>query len=119
MENNVISKQLVLNKYDYYETHLNIVNSVLPEKLTSKEIQVFSRFMAFEGDIATDRFGTSARKIVKEELKLSDGGLGNYLKIFKDKGLILTNEVTNKLYLNPILEVNNKEQVYVFKITKE
>lgn len=107
----ILRKQMKLGRNTYYEVHLQLINALFPVKLTPKEIEVLARFMALDGDIAKDRFGTSARKLIKEQLKLSDGGLGNYLKSFKEKGFVIDNDI------NPNLIASPEEQVYMFKLT--
>lgn len=110
-----IQKVLRLSKNQYYETHLLLVNALLPAKMTPKEVEVMARFMALEGDIATDRFGTSARKIIKEELDISDGGLGNYLKSLKNKNFLRLNP-QGKLEIHPLLQNSPTEQIYAFRL---
>jgi len=112
----VIRKKLILNKKDYYKIHLNIINSILPVKLTSKELEVLAVFMSLEGDIKKDPFGTSGRKIVMSIVGISPGGLGNYLHSLKKKGFI--NIVNNKLNILNILIPEEKNQFYEFKISK-
>lgn len=112
-----IFKALKLNEVDYYTKHLEIVNSMLPVKLTPKEIEVLGNFMSLKGDIVDkDRFGTSARKIVKERMNLQDGGLGNYIKSLKDKKFIV--EKDGQLDVLPFLKITDDVQVYMFKIEK-
>lgn len=108
-----ISKQLRLDKEGYYETHLSIVNCVLPVKMTPMEIKVLSRFMALKGDIAQDRFGTSAKKLVKTALGITSAGMSNYFRTLKDKGFIREGATVTIL---PLLFPNNKEQEYLFKL---
>lgn len=112
----VIQKQLKLEKEQYYIKHLSIVNVFLPIELTPKEIEVIANFMSLEGDIAKDRFGTSARKLVMEQMGISPGGLGNYMKSLKDKGFIIDGEQTTIL---PILHPDTVEQGYMFKLIKK
>lgn len=111
---NPIMKKLELSRAAYYEAHLNIINGILPIKLTPKEVEVLARFMSFEGEITGERFGTSARKLVKESLKLSDGGLSNYMKSLTQKGYLLLAD--GRLTLNELLIISDKEQGYMFKI---
>lgn len=115
---NPIKKQLVLEKNDYYVKHLSIINNFLPETLAPKEIEVLAAFMSLEGDIAKDRFGTSARKLVMEQVNISPGGLGNYLKSFKIKSFIRKNQ-EGKLTILPILYPEELEQGYMFKLMKK
>lgn len=85
--------------------------------MTPKEIEVLARFMSLEGDIALDRFGTSAKKLIKEQLILSDGGLGNYMKALKDKRFVIERE--GKLIVHPALQNNPDEQLYQFKLIQK
>lgn len=111
---NIIRKILRLNKEEYYKKHLLIINHLLPIQMTPKEAEVLAAFMSLEGDIANDPFGTSGRKIVKNKLGISAGGLGNYLDQLKKKGFILSND--NTLYILPILIPERKVQGYQFKL---
>ena len=108
-----ISKQLRLDKDSYYETHLSIVNCILPVKMTPMEIKVLSRFMGLSGDISQDRFGTSAKKIVKADLGITSAGMSNYLRTLKDKGFIKEGA---SITILPILFPNKGEQDYLFKL---
>jgi hypothetical protein len=106
-----ISKKLILTTREYYIIHLSIVNALIPTKLTPKEIDVLGFFMSLQGDIAKDRFGTTARKLIMKELNLSDGGLGNYLKSLREKGFISSN---NEIL--PTLIPNEDKQEYFFQL---
>jgi DNA-binding MarR family transcriptional regulator len=114
---NTIRKQLILGKKDFYTKHLNIISNFLPVEFTPKEIDVVASFMSLEGDIAKDRFGTSARKIVREELGISPGGLGNYLRSLKKKNLIVDVDGTTKI--QPLLSPATSQQMYMFKLVKD
>ena len=106
-----LSKRLELPVSEYYKVHLNIVNSLLPIKLTPKEVEVLALFMSLKGDIGKDRFGSTAKKLVKQELSLSDGGLSNYIKTLKQKGFISpSNEIPN------LLVPNDDKQEYFLQI---
>lgn len=113
-----ISKALNLTRVKFYETHLAIINGLLPIRITPKEIEVLARFMSFSGDLSTARFGTTARKMVKQALGLSDGGLGNYLRALKEKGFIAVSEnPPYELTINPLLIPNPDRQEYRFLLT--
>lgn len=83
-----IRKIIRLHGDGFYAKHLEIINPFLPIKLTPKEIDVLSAFIALEGELAEDRFGTTGRKIVMKKLGITPGGLGNYLKSLKTKGFV-------------------------------
>lgn len=112
-----LKKQLVLPKNEYYIKHLSIVNVFLPKSLTPKEIEVIAAFMSLEGDIAEQRFGTSARKLVMSQLSISPGGLGNYLKSLKDKGFITENG--DSFDILSILHPHTEKQNYMFQLVKQ
>lgn len=111
---NIIRKILKLDKKEYYEKHLLIINHILPVQMTPKEAEVLAAFMSLEGDIAKDPFGTSGRKIVRENVNISAGGLGNYLDQFKKKELVIEKDGT--LSILPILIPDRKMQGYQFKL---
>ncbi len=106
----MIKKVLKLGSLEYYNTHLQIINPLLPIHLTPKEIEVLAYFMSFDGVMEVDRFGTTARKIVKEKLNLSNAGISNYMKSLKTKGFISDNDIL------PILFPSNGTEQYQFKL---
>ena len=112
-----IRKLLRLPKTNYYETHLSIINCVLPVKLTPMEIKVLAAFMSLEGDIAQYRFGPSAKKIVMEQCGITAAGLTNYIGprgSLTTKGFLTkSGDITNIL---PILTPEVEEQTYLFKL---
>jgi DNA-binding MarR family transcriptional regulator len=110
----IIRKTLLLDKHRYFEKHLLIINQMLPVQMTPKEAEVLAAFMSLEGDIAKDPFGTSGRKLVREQVKISQGGLGNYLDQLKSKGFII--EKNKGLKVLPILMPDRIEQLYQFKL---
>lgn len=111
---NELRKVLRLSKKDFFETHLSLINCLLPKKMTPMEIKVVAGFMALDGDIALFRFGPSARKIIMKELGLSPAGLSNYIGSLTAKGfLTVTVDVINIL---PLLIPQQDEQLYLFKL---
>lgn len=107
-----------LSSHEYYVKHLEILNPILPVKLTIKEIEVLAGFMSLKGDLVeSDRFGTQARKIIRQKLNMSPGGLGNHLKELKRKSAIY--EVDSKLVIRDFLIPNPNVQGYQFKIVRE
>lgn len=114
---NPITKALKLSKYEYYEMHLSIISPFLPKVLTNMEIKVLSRFMALEGDISVYRFGTTARKVVKENLGLTTAGLSNYMGTLIEKKFLVKNG--DLIEILPILFPEKAEQTYMFKLVNE
>lgn len=122
-----IKKYLLLNKQDYYETHLALINCILPRKMTPMEIEVLATFMSLDGSIAEDRFGTTARKLVMKKCKLKPSGLTNYITALINKGFLkqpskkvdtdTNGEVTiHKMTILPILFPNKTQQTYQFRL---
>jgi hypothetical protein len=124
-----LRKMLQLDSMQYYETHLNLINCLLPVRLTipgtdkpmpnegkftPTEIKVLAAFMSLEGDLIKYRFGTTGRKIVKENLKLSSAGMSNYIGTMKEKGFLI--EKGDLLDIWPILIPGKDEQMYMFKL---
>lgn len=109
-----IIKALQLSKEQYYRTHLLIINNLLPVQMTPKEAEVLAAFMSLEGDIKKDPFGTSGRKLVKDIVGVSSGGLGNYLDQLKKKGFIRGENKNLKIL--PILIPESITQLYQFKL---
>ena len=61
-------KKEVIDRKDFYPKYLKLINVILPQPLTLKEIEVLSAFMELKGDIVSqERFGTQARKLVREK----------------------------------------------------
>lgn len=108
-----------LSRADYYIKHLGIINPFLPTELTPKEREVLGVFMSFTGHLAEgDRFGTTFRKEVKKQLKLSDGGLGNHIRALKNKSAV-TEELGGVLTVQKYLFPSENQQFYQFKIIQK
>ena len=116
----VIQKELKVGLDEYYKLHLTIINSILPVKLTDKEIEVLGAFMALDKSIIEeDTFNSFARKKVKEKLgNMSAGGLGNHLKSMIDKGFLNKKEMSNKISIKSFLIPEESMQGYQFKLLK-
>ena len=116
----IIQKAVLnLSRLDYFVKHLSIINPFISIELTPKEREVLGAFMSFQGDMADkDRFGTTFRKEVKKQLKMSDGGLGNHLIALKKKEAI-TEGLNGTLVVPSYLFPHEGHQFYQFKITEK
>ncbi len=118
-----IRKLLRLNKSDYYETHLYLINCVLPKeiRMTPMEIKVLAGFMSLEGDVAKFRFGPTGKRLVMHSVNpdkpLSAAGLSNYISSLINKGLIVKS--TDVINIVPLLELEGNEQIYMFKLVND
>ena len=113
----IIQKHLKLKRDEYYKRHLLIINNLLPVQMTSKEAEVLAAFMSLEGELANYRFSSLGRKLVREKLGISFGGLGNYLDQLRYKGFLITKG--KDFDILPILIPDENKQLYQFKIEIE
>ena len=112
-----------VSRNKFYHKYLQLINVILPEPLTTKEIEILSAFMELEGDlIEEDRFGTQCRKYIRDKFKFkSYSNLDNYIKYMKQKGVLLRDEDTGKLIINKRIEIpkDTKDIELVFKFELE
>lgn len=111
-----ITKILSLSKEDFYKKHLLIINHILPVQMSTKQAEVLAAFISLEGELEKHRFSTLGRKLVMEKTGLDPGGLGNYLRFFKDNNYVIENPISKKLEVISILIPNSKIQTYQFKL---
>jgi len=106
-----------VSRKEFYPRYLKLVNVILPKPLTLREIEVLSAFMELQGDaIEDDRFGTQARKLIRNKFGFKTySNIDNYIKYFKDKGVLVKED--NKLVINKRLFIpkNEKEVELTFK----
>lgn len=116
----IIQKSFKLPKQQYYKKHIEIINTFLPIQLTEKEIEILSSFLSLDKNIIEeDTFNSFARKIIKRDLNLSAGGLGNHLKSMIEKGFLDKNKMTNRISIKSFLLPEENSQGYQIKIIKE
>lgn len=116
----IIQKSFKLNKQQYHQKHIEIINTFLPVQLTEKEIEILSHFLSLDKNIIEeDVFNSFARNIVKKKLNLSSGGLGNHLKSMIDKGFIERNENTGRIKICSFLIPEENMQGYQIKIVND
>jgi hypothetical protein len=112
-----IQKVINTDNYEFYVTHLSLVNALLKEKLVNKEIEVLASFLALDENITKDDvFNTLARKNVKDKFNLSAGGLSNHLRSLIDKKILYKDEVTNKISIMSFIIPDKRVQFYNFKL---
>lgn len=116
-----LKKALSLSKIQYYETHLSLINCILPKQMTPMEIKVLAAFLSLEGDIAINRFGATGRKIVMNtvnpEKPLSPAGLSNYITSLLDKGFLI--KKADVITVLPLVVPEEDEQLYLFKLVNK
>lgn len=119
----VLQKWIKTNHKEYYKIHLTIINSLLPTKMTDKELEVVAAFLSLSPDIIEDGyFNPLARKKVLNILNISAAGLSNHLKSLIDKGFLsktIVEDVVTSITIKEFLIPENDNQGYKFKLTKE
>lgn len=115
----VIQQAFKVSNEEYYSMHLHIINAVLPAKLTEKEIEVLSAFMALPKDLVSEGyFNPVARKKVLAKVGLSSAGLSNHIRAMIDKGF-LTKSDDNDISIKAFLHPEDDGQGYQFKLVKK
>lgn len=109
-----IVKTLRLEKVEFYTIHLSLVNCMLPVKLKPKEIEVLAHFMALDESDEIERFGSQNRKIVRNRLNISHGGLSNYIGQLREKNFLTGTGSDIKLL--PLIQPDKESQTYMFKL---
>ena len=105
------------SREEYHQLHLHIINPLLPNKLTDKEILILSSFMSIDEKLVEDdRFNSLVRKKVMEKHKLSAGGLSNHLKSMITKGFLTRSKVTSRIKIKPFVKPGDNMQGYKFRI---
>lgn len=113
----ILQKTLKLSKVPYYTRHLTIMNAVLDLDLTSKEIDVIASFMSLGKEMtSTSVFNTEARKRVMKSLKISTGGLSNYVRALTGKGFFTLGEDKKPLGISSNLYPEESLQGYKLKL---
>lgn len=78
------------NKIQYYREYLKVLNVLLPEKLTDKEISVLSYILS-QGRIKIP-FNTAIRASIRQELGISSSSLSTHIKKLLKKAVIESDE---------------------------
>lgn len=125
-----IKKALELPKLDYYETHLSLINCLLPKhgigildqkeislRLIPMEIKLLASFIMLEGVTDEYRFSPQAKKTIMKQLGLSPAGLSNYLRSLTNKGYLI--EVDGSLRIWNKLQADKEQQLYMFKLINQ
>lgn len=116
MNSKQIRKALTLTTLNYYETHLSIINCLLPHKsrLTPAEIRVLAAFLSFPNNSPStpnSSINSTSRKYALSHLNISDSGLSNHLRNLSFKDIISNDTII------PILIPNSSQVIYTFKLT--
>ena len=116
----IITKSINVDNYSYYRKHLEILNVLLPVKLSQKEVEVLAAFMSQDIKLIEDSmFNIITRKNVMSQLKMQPGGLGNHLKTMIEKGYLIKNKITNEIKVKEYLLPEKNNQGYRLRLNKK
>ena len=115
------------NDKDFVRYHLTILNSLLPEKLTNREIDVLIEFITLDSSIISvdGLFGSTAKKVVRKNLNnMSVAQLSNIINSLVSKKFLHSVEGSDDLQIRSWVNIkpntNNKSEpyniVYSFKL---
>ena len=108
-----------LDVINYHILHLQIINPMLPRKLTGKEVEVLAHFMSLPPQVADmGRFNSITKRLIRGKMNLSVAGMSNYIKALEKKGCIIKDEFNNTL-INKHLLASPEAQGYQFKIGRD
>lgn len=112
----ILSRSITID--EYVPAYLDLWMG--PFSLTEKEkkvlIELLTIYLKLEGDgllpiyINKLLFSTESRKIVRENIKISEAGLNNYFTQLKEKGVILEDgkELSINSFVVPVKEITFK-----------
>lgn len=95
-----------LDKHTYIRMYVRIVEAISPlDVLTSREIDVLSMFLSFEGEVAEQsRFSGNFRKVAMDKLGMKTAQMTNILKELRKKEVIRKEggiDTVHPLYIPP------------------
>ena len=113
---NLLKKKV--SKDIFFKEYSKILNGVL--ELSPRELEVFS-FLLKEDSVggSTNINSPKVRKEIIETYKISEANLSRYLRVIKDKGLIIKGQ-TGKWIINdlvrPIVDNNKFELKFILEV---
>lgn len=107
--------KIPVNKDNVYKAVLTVVNFNLG--LSDMEIDILATLLKYRLYL----IDTTARDVIRKVLNKSKFSTNNYIKRLKEKNIIVQEEETKKLYLNPGLReiINSNEITFKFDITDD
>ena len=110
---------------DIYKEYVNILNGLLG--LSGKEMEVLSLLLEIELSKPTilgkkqDILSTDNRRALMDKTGINKNNLSMYIKVFKDKGIILKDEeghYINKMFI-PDTKDNVSETIFILNLKEE
>lgn len=111
--------KLKVTEDNFYSSYLQILNGIL--KLTRTEISVLSLFMDIKDKLDSSTLSedmknglllsTENRKYVQDRLNITEHNLNNYVKILKDKKMIVDGTINKRIFIK-----KNNGQTITFRL---
>ena len=116
----ILRKSIVdLDVIAYHILHLQIINPMLPVKLTGKEAEVLAHFMSLPPQVADmGRFNSITKRMIRDRMSLSIAGMSNYMKALESKKCIIKDQYGNTTIQRHLIP-NTGAQGYQFKIVMD
>lgn len=113
----VSKKKIITEGLDYYIQNLNLINTLLGIGMTEKEIAIVAHFLNLPYNVKLEGFlDTYSKKLIRENLNLSNAGLSNYIKNLTMKKVLDRDEETGRVSINPQVIPEEGWQGYQIKI---
>lgn len=110
----LIVKKEVDNKEEFIDKYFHLLNKhILNPKLSPKELNILKHIYS-KKDAYLDLAGTSMRKSLNTNLKVSKSNMSTYLKKFKEMNILVPYKEVFKLHPNIIIK--NKEIHFTEKL---
>lgn len=114
-------KKTIKNK-DIYKEYVNILNGLL--QLSGKEMEILSLLLEIEMNNIhilgkkQDLLSTDNRRALMENTGINKNNLSMYIKVLKDKGIILEDDnghYVNKMFI-PDIEEDKSETIFILNL---
>lgn len=116
----VIQKQIKKDSFNYFLVHMKLINIFMESLLSEKEMEVLAATLSLDQKIiGVEPYNPFARKKIRERLKMSPAGLSNHIRSLIDKGVLVKDEITNRINIRDFIIPNPEWQGYQFKVIKE
>ena len=112
------AKTLKLRTDEYYERHVMLVNAILGNPLTGREVEVLGIVLHLQ-DQGQDPFSRENRALIKKKLKIESANLSNFIRgLVSKKFMKRGSDAGGKaaIIIAPGLSPGGKEEIYQFKL---
>lgn len=113
----IIQKMRNVSREEYYETHLAVINPMLPVRLTDTERRVLAMFMIEQVDhVMLNPFSPEGRERVMAKLGMNKTALSNHISSLVRKGFLRRREERGFIEIHSFVIPEPNGQGYQFKL---